>query len=1014
MATFIQAKQVIGSEKDGFIDVVVTLSAASAVEVSVEYSTPERTAGYGYPDYDFTYTTGKLVFAPGVLTHTIRVPVNDDMVVEGTEFFHMRLSDAVNAIIVNPVTMLGIVDNDVIADTAKPAYLTVRDMVVDAAAGRAVFTVMLDKAATAPFSVSYSTRNGTALAGSDYAAAGGTLDFAAGETVKHIEVALPARGVAEFAETFNLVLGTLSGSGAGAVRIGDDSGEAVIGRNGQTPVATPAVSVSNPVVGEGGGFVDFVVSLNAPGLQQVSVEYSTQGVTADSGYPKHDFDAAAGTFGYGKLVFAPGVTTQTIRVAINDDTNAEPSEMFVLALSSPINATITHPYGIATIVDNDTLGDALVPAQLSVNDVTVDASADYLTFSVSLDKAVSGSFSVAYSTIDGNANAGSDYLGATGVLTFNPGETVKTLNVALPHGSGAEPVEVFNLVLGAVSGDAASAVIVGDGTGQAAIGRHGQTHVATPAIYVSSPVAGEKDGMVEFVVSLSAPAVAQVSVEFTTQGLRAGSGHPDDDYIYTNGKLVFSPGQTTQVVRVSIKDDHLAEGVENFVLSLSSPLNAVIANPYGFASLLDNDTLADAAHRAVLSVQDLVIDAGSDLATFTVALDKAVGSNFSVSYGTLAGSATMGSDFLDTRGSLTFEAGETVKTVSVVLPHDNAAEAAETFKLALGPLSGAGAEHVVTGRVAGTATIGAHGQSAVTRPTINISDTIVRESDGYAEFVVSLGAPSSTQVAVDYLTQSGTAASGHPSNDYLYASGRLVFAPGVTTQTVRVAVNADALSEGNETFTLKLEDAINGTIARNAGVATLVDTTTWNQRTGSSAVDTLTYEGGRGNYTVTATPTGYTVAEKASGGRVDLVIGVERIKFADTSVALDIDGTGGQAYRIYQAAFDRTPDAGGLGFWLNAMDKGTTLESVAAGFMASPEFAKLYGTNPSNKELVSKIYTNVLHRQAEQGGLDYWSTALDNKMVTPAQVLALISESAENQVAVLKVIADGFPYTPYG
>jgi hypothetical protein len=1009
MATYIQAKNILRSEKDGFIEVVVTLSAASTLQVSVEYATVGRTADYGYPDYDFSFASGKLVFAPGVVTQTIRVPISDDMVVEGMEFLQMRLSSPENAVIVEANVMLGLVDNDVIADASNRANLSVRDVVVDAGAGTAVFDIVLDKATSAPFSVTYSTRNGTALAGSDYTAASGSLSFAAGETVKQVVVTLPPRGAAESAEMFDLVLGSLSGSGAGVVRIADGSGEAIIGRNGQTPVATPTVSVSNPVLGEADGYVDFVVSLSAPGLQQVSVEYSTRGVYADYGYPDYDFEFASGT-----LVFAPGVTTQTVRVAINNDNLAEAPESFALGLSSPVNAVVTHPFGIATIVDNDTLADTIERAQLSVSDVIVDASADYLTFAVRLDKAVTGSFSVAYGTVDGNASAGSDYLAASGVLSFAPGETVKTVTVALPHDGAAEPAELFKLVLGTVSGDAAGAVAVGDGSGQAMIGRHGQTPVATPTIYVSNPVAGEKDGVVEFVVSLSAPAVAQVSVEFSTVDMLAEYGYPNYDFMATSGKLVFAPGQTTQVVRVSINDDNLAEGIENFALSLSSPTNAVIAHRYGYATLIDNDTLADAAHRAVLSVHDLVIDASSDLATFTVSLDKAVNSRFSVADGTLAGSAAAGSDFLDTRGSLSFEAGETVKTVSVVLPHDSAAEAAETFKLVLGALSGSGADYVVAGHAAGTATIGAHGQSAVTRPTININDPVVRESDGYAEFVVTLGAPSSSQVTVDYVAANGTASAGYPNYDYLYASGKLVFAPGVTTQTVRVAVNADTLSEGNEAFSLKLSDAVNGTIAKSAGVATLVDTTTWNQVTGSSAVDTVSYQGLRSNYTVTATPTGYTVAEKTAGGRVDLLVGVERIKFADTGIGLDIDGIGGQAYRVYQAAFDRTPDAGGLGFWMSAMDKGTTLEQVAAGFMQSAEFVKLYGANPSNKELVSKIYTNVLHRAVEQAGLDYWSAALDNKLVTPAQVLSLISESAENQEAVLKIIADGFPYTPYG
>lgn len=1009
MATYIQATKVIGSEKDGFIDVVVTLSAASTLQVSVEYRTGGLTAESNYPDNDYTYTSGKLVFMPGVLTQTIRVPVNDDSIAEGTEFFSMQLLNAANAVIVEETISLGIADNDVQASAGARASLSVRDVVVDAGSGVATFVVMLDKATSAPFSVNYSTVDGTALAGSDYIAATGSLNFAAGETVKQVTVALPPVGGAESAEMFSLSLGALSGSGAGVVRIGDGSAQATIGRNGQTPVAKPSVSVSNPVVGEGDGYVDFVVSLSAPGLQQVAVDYRTSAMYAGSNYPDLDYEYASGT-----LVFAPGVTTQTVRVAINNDNMEERPESFALELLRPVNAVITNWSGEAVIVDNDTIADSAHRAQLSVSDVTVDASADFLTFFVKLDKAVSGPFSVAYSTANGNASAGSDYLTASGVLNFGPGETVKSVTVALPHESVAEPTELFKLVLGAVSGESAGVVNVGDGIGEATIGRHGQTAVATPTIRVSDPVAGEKDGMVEFVVSLSAPSRSEVSVVYQTAGMHASNNYPDVDFKWTDGTLVFAPGQTTQVVRVSVNDDNVEEGIENLALFLRAPTNATIARPYGYATLFDNDKMADAAHRAVLSVHDVVVDASSDTATFTVSIDKAVSSNFSVGYATVAGSAAAGSDFIDTRGTLTFEAGETVKTVSVVLPQDSAVEAAEVFKLALGAISGSGAGHVVAGRPAGSATIGAHGQSTVSSAAININDPVVREGDGYVEFIVSLNAPASVPVAVAYQTVNGSASMNYPNDDFIGGSGTLTFAPGVTTQVVRIGINADTLGEGNEAFSLQLRAPTNAVIAKTSGTATIIDTTTWNQVTGSSGTDTISYDGPRSNYTVKASATGYTITANGAGGATDLLVGVERIKFADTSIGLDIDGTGGMAYRIYQAAFDRTPDAGGLGFWLNAMDKGATLESVAAGFMASPEFAKLYGANPSNKELVSKIYTNVLHRQAEQGGLDYWSAALDNKMVTPAQVLALISESAENQEAVLKVIADGFPYTPYG
>lgn len=156
---------------------------------------------------------------------------------------------------------------------------------------------------------------------------------------------------------------------------------------------------------------------------------------------------------------------------------------------------------------------------------------------------------------------------------------------------------------------------------------------------------------------------------------------------------------------------------------------------------------------------------------------------------------------------------------------------------------------------------------------------------------------------------------------------------------------------------------------------------------------------------------------KVSLGAIsDTLTGVERVQFSDAMVALDtgLDGIAGQAYRIYQAAFNRTPDAGGLGFWINAMDHGTTLAQVAQSFVASTEFQALYGAQPSNAEILTRYYQNVLHRAPDQGGYDFWLDVMEHKGGTAAAVLADFSQSAENVAALVGVMQDGVAYTPYG
>jgi hypothetical protein len=184
---------------------------------------------------------------------------------------------------------------------------------------------------------------------------------------------------------------------------------------------------------------------------------------------------------------------------------------------------------------------------------------------------------------------------------------------------------------------------------------------------------------------------------------------------------------------------------------------------------------------------------------------------------------------------------------------------------------------------------------------------------------------------------------------------------------------------------------------------------------GGGGIDTVRLSMARAGATVQRIGTSgssCTVTDKA--GTVDQLSGVERIAFSDATIALDIDGTAGQVYRIYQAAFNRTPDKPGLGYWINAMDHGASFTSVARGFLDSDEYHKAYDGVTSNRALVTKYYENILHRTPDAGGLDFWAGVLDSKAAGTADVLASISDSAENKAGLIGVIGNGFEYTPFG
>ncbi len=183
---------------------------------------------------------------------------------------------------------------------------------------------------------------------------------------------------------------------------------------------------------------------------------------------------------------------------------------------------------------------------------------------------------------------------------------------------------------------------------------------------------------------------------------------------------------------------------------------------------------------------------------------------------------------------------------------------------------------------------------------------------------------------------------------------------------------------------------------------------------GGAGLDTVNYQGPRSAFTVQVGSGGAITVAKSAGGQ-DMLAHVERLVFTDGAMAFDTgaNGVAGQAYRMYQAAFDRAPDAVGLGFWVAMMDRGVTQQQVSAGFVNSPEFKALYGANPTNEELVTRLYNNVLHRAPEPGGKAFWLDVLDRKLAPVSDVLAAFSESPENREAMALVIGAGFGYQPY-
>lgn len=181
---------------------------------------------------------------------------------------------------------------------------------------------------------------------------------------------------------------------------------------------------------------------------------------------------------------------------------------------------------------------------------------------------------------------------------------------------------------------------------------------------------------------------------------------------------------------------------------------------------------------------------------------------------------------------------------------------------------------------------------------------------------------------------------------------------------------------------------------------------------GGAGFDTVIYKNAYANYRIERTGDGWTIADQKGTGGSDTLKNVERVYFSDKDMALITpDDTGGQIFRMYQAALDRKPDEAGLDYWTHQIDAGgAKLATIADNFIKSAEYRQLYGTGLSNRDLVGKYYEHILHRAPEQAGLDFWTGVLDSKAATNAEVLAAISESKENVDLSVQLIGSGLVF----
>src|SRR6185295_16106875 len=302
---------------------------------------------------------------------------------------------------------------------------------------------------------------------------------------------------------------------------------------------------------------------------------------------------------------------------------------------------------------------SLLPA-LSVNDVTVtegNSGTVSATFNVTLSPAAIGTVTVGFATANGTATAGSDYVASSGTLTFNPGDTVKTVTVAVNGDTVVEGNETFFVNLSSPTWATLS-----DGQGQGTIANDDVPPLSCPV----------------------APVTAGSAFNATVSG-----GSSAKDWVAS-----YVPGAPNTSWLGAFKYVSLPRPA---AVSLTAPATSGTYELRLFA----NDTFnrigsctyqVEPASTPALSIDDVTVtegNGGTVNATFNVTLSAAATGTVTVAFATADGTATAGTDYVASSGTLTFTAGQTVKTVTVAVNGDTTAEANETFFVNLSAPSGA-------------------------------------------------------------------------------------------------------------------------------------------------------------------------------------------------------------------------------------------------------------------------------------------------------------------------------------
>ena len=557
------------------------------------------TAGVDYTADDSGTVTVKM----GSKFTPFTVGTLDDLLAESDETFTLTLvaSGALPAgVSLGTTTATVTIEDD---DAIKASVAAVAPSVTEG--GVAEFTVTLTGAtSTADVMVSY-TLGGTATAGTDYTMPD-PLTIAAGDATGTISIRTLDDGVPDPGETLTV---TLSGATtmAGTVTV-DSAVAATITITDTSPAADPVTVSVAPValtVDEGGGAVVFTVTLSGAAASDVVLEWRTADGTATAGA---DYTAVAS----GTLTVTTGSLIETFSVGILDDLLAESDETFTVTLAAsgpglPAGVSLGASTATVTITDDDRL---VASVAAFAGTVTEGMPAE---FTVTLTGATSTADVVVSYALGGTATPGDDYtVPAPGTLTLRAGAATGTISIPTRTDGVLDPGETLTVTLDG-AGTAAGSVTVDSTAATTTITDPGMVTVSVAA---GSAAEGEA---VELTVTLSGAVASRVALEWSTADETATTG--EDYTAVSDGTVTFvASGPLTRTISVPTLDDEVAEGDEEFTVTLNAAPGFVLPAGVSLGTATAIGTIEDDDEPGILlSIATLTVHEG-EMGTWQVAL----------------------------------------------------------------------------------------------------------------------------------------------------------------------------------------------------------------------------------------------------------------------------------------------------------------------------------------------------------------------------------------------------------